>query len=65
MKVVMEVGGVPSSPCTAFLSELESWDPELGVVNGTNNQQAKAVLFPIIGLINSNAILQFIDCKML
>ena len=64
IKVVTEVGGVPSTPCTAFLSELEAWDPELGVVYGTNNQQAKAVLFPIVGLINSTLILQFIDCKI-
>ena len=64
IKVVTEVGGVPSTPCTAFLSKLEAWDPELGVVYGTNNQQAKAVLFPIVGLINSTLILQFIDCKI-
>ena len=62
-QVVYEVGGVPSAACTAFLSELEEWDEEIGVVYGTNNQPSRAVLFPIHGLINSSAVLQFIESK--
>ena len=59
----MEVGGVPSASCTGFLSTLEEWDDELGVEYGTNNQAAKAVLFPVSGLINSSTILKLIECK--
>ena len=62
-QVVHEVGGVSSAACTAFLSELEEWNEEIGVVYGTNNQPSRAVLFPIHGLINSSAVLQFIESK--
>ena len=64
-QVVNEVGGVSSAACTAFLSELEEWNEEIGVVYGTNNQPSRAVLFPIHGLINSSAVLQFIESKFL
>ena len=61
--MVLEVGGVPSTSCTAFLSELEEWSPEVGIVHGANNQPSKALLFPIKGFINSSAILKLIDRK--
>ena len=64
-QVVHEVGGVPSAACTAFLSELEEWDEEIGVVYGTNNQPSRAILFPIHGLINSSAVLHLIESKFL
>ena len=58
------VGGVSLSTCTAFLSDLEDWNEDVGVVYGSNNQAAKAILFPIVGLINSSVILHFIESNI-
>ena len=64
LKVVTEVGGVSSSTCTAFLSDLEDWNEDVGVVYGSNNQAAKAILFPFVGLINISGILHFIESNI-
>ena len=63
-QVVGEVGGVSSTSCSAFLSNLEEWDQETGVVYGLNNHPSKALLLPIKGLVNSSTVLKLIDCKL-
>ena len=65
MKVASEAGGVPVACCNSFLSELEEYDEEQGVILGVNTQTAKALLLPITGIMDSNLILQFIDGKIL
>ena len=63
-KVVEEAGGVPSATCNSFLSELEEYDEESGVLIGVNNQSARALLLPIAGLMDSSLILKYIECDL-
>ena len=59
-----ELGEVPLANCTAFLSNLEEWEDDIGVVYGSNNQQAKAMLIPIQNVLSSSTILRLIECKL-
>ena len=61
--MVTEAGGVPSATCNSFLCELEEFDEEVDVQIGQNSQQAKALLIPINGVMDSNLILQCIEVK--
>ena len=63
IQVILEVGGVPSASCTAFLSNLDEWDDSLGVCYGQNNQSAMAILMPVSGLMDSSTILKLIDSE--
>ena len=61
--MVTEAGGVPSATCNSFLCDLEEFDEELDVQIGQNSQQAKALLIPINGVMESNLIIQYIEGK--
>ena len=50
IRVIEAVGGVPSAVCASFLSKLEVYDEDIGLVARTNTAQHKCVLFPIAGL---------------
>ena len=52
------VGGVSGAVCASFLSELEVYEEDVGLVARTNTAQHKCVLFPIAGLFSSALILK-------
>ena len=56
--IIEAVGGVPSAVCATFLSQLEVYDEDIGLVARTNTAQHKCVLFPIAGLFSSALILK-------
>ena len=58
IRVIEAVGGVPSAVCASFLSKLEVYDEDIGLVARTNNAKHKCVLFPIAGLFSSALILK-------
>ena len=47
IQVIEAVGGVPSAVCASFLSQLEVYDEDIGLVARTNTAQHKCVLFRI------------------
>ena len=58
IQVIEAVGGVPSAVCASFLSQLEVYDEDIGLVARTNTAQHKCVLFPIAGLFSSPLIMK-------
>ena len=57
-KVITAVGGVNNIPCASFLSQLEVYDEDIGLVSKQNTQSHRSVLFPIVGLLSSPLILK-------
>ena len=57
-KVIEAVGGVDNTPCASFLSQLEVYDTQLGLISKTNTQQHRAMLFPISNFLSSSLILK-------
>ena len=57
-QVIEAVGGVPSAVCASFLSQLEVYNEDIGLVARTNTAQHKCILFPIAGLFSSALILK-------
>ena len=64
-QVAEEAGGVRSATCNSFLSELEEYDEEVGLMLGINNQSAKALLLPIDVLMDSSLIMLYIECMVI
>ena len=58
LKVIEAIGGVSNAVCASFLSQLEIYDEEVGLVSKTNTQQHRCMLFPIAGLFSSTMILK-------
>ena len=44
--------------CASFLSQLEVYDEDVGLVSKTNTQQHRCLLFPIANFISSGLILK-------
>ena len=57
-KVVEVIGGVNNAVCASFLSQLEFFDDQIGLVAKTNTQQHRCVLFPISNFLSSSLILK-------
>ena len=57
-KVIEAVGGVSSAVCSSFLSQLEIYDEQVGIVAKTNTQQHRCILFPISNFFSSSLILR-------
>ena len=57
-KVIEAIGGVNNAVCASFLSQLETYDEQIGIVARTNTQQHKCLLFPILSFIPSALILK-------
>ena len=55
-KVNEAIGGVNNAVCASFLSELEVFDENVGIVAKTNTQQHRCLLFPFL------LFLDFEDC---
>lgn len=63
-KVIDAVGGVDNTPCASFLSQLEIYDDQLGLISKTNTQQHRAILFPISNFFSSSLILKIAAGKL-
>ena len=57
-KVIGAVGGVNGAVCASFLSQLEVFDEDMGLVPRVNTQTHKCMLFPIADLLSSSLILK-------
>ena len=57
-KVIEAIGGVKSAVCASFLSQLETYDEQIGIVPRTNTQQHRGILFPIANFLPSALILK-------
>ena len=57
-KVIDAVGGVNMAVCASFLSQLEVYDEDVGLVAKTNTQQHWCLLFPITNFMRSTLILR-------
>ena len=57
-KVIAAVGGVNNAVCASFLSQLEVFDEDIGLVPRVNTQTHKCILFPIADLLSSSLILK-------
>ena len=57
-KVIDAVGGVNMAVCASFLSQLEVYDEDVGLVPKTNTQQHRCLLFPITNFMSSTLILR-------
>jgi hypothetical protein len=57
-QVIGAIGGVNNAVCASFLSQLEVYDEEVGLVAKQNTQQHRCVLFPIANFLNSALILK-------
>ena len=57
-KVIEVIGGVNNAVCASFLSQLEVYDEDVGLVAKVNTQQHKCLLFPIADFMNSALILK-------
>ena len=57
-KVIEAIGGVKNAVCASFLSQLETYDEQIGIVPRTNTQQHRCILFPIANFLPSALILK-------
>lgn len=57
-KVIGAIGGVENTPCASFLSQLEVYDDQVGLISKTNTQQHRAILFPISNFFSSSLIMK-------
>ena len=57
-KVITAIGGSNDVVCASFLSQLEVYDHDIGLVPRVNTQTHKCLLFPIVGFMNSPLILK-------
>ena len=54
--------------CSSFLSQLEVYDANIGLVSKTNTQQHRCILFPVLNFMSSTLILKIstlLDCPNL
>ena len=63
LQVVEAIGGVNNAVCASFLSQLEMYDPDVGIVSKVNTQQHKCILVPILGFLSSTLILKIATSK--
>ena len=65
-KVIDVIGGVNNAVCASFLSQLEVYDEDVGLVSKVNTQQHRCLLFPIADFLNSALILKIAsgNCQM-
>ena len=56
--MVEAIGGVNNAVCASFLSQLEVYDEDVGLVARTNTAQHKCLLFPIANFMSSALILK-------
>ena len=54
----MAIGGVNNAVCASFLSQLEVYDEDVGLVAMTNTAQHKCLLLPIANFMSSALILK-------
>ena len=56
--MIEAIGGVNMAVCNSFLSQLEVYDENVGLVARVNTQQHRSLLFPIVNFMGSTLILQ-------
>ena len=56
--MIEAIGGVNGAVCASFLSQLEVYDEDVGLVARSNTAQHKCLLFPIANFMSSALILK-------